>query len=146
MERKKELKSASRGTKQEESVLFGIEKKGTAKNCASVNMPRMAKELEIHADQSCWMIKTDEEAVRFLSNSISDWVPVNIYLDILDLMRWLEPKLAMKVAHYIGDFCWGEGRTLTDIDFLDCQLLGIYKRIYDFALANGHKLGMTCPF
>ena len=124
-------------------------KSNTEKNgeeFASMNMPRMAKELKIHVDQSCWMIKTDEDAVRVLSNSISDWVPVNIYLDILDLMRGLEPNLAMKVAHYIGDFCWSEGRTLTDIDFLDCQLLGIYKRIYDYAVANGHKLGMTCPF
>ena len=122
------------------------EKKGAGVNCASVNMARISEALEIHTDEHCEKIKVDADAERILKNIIGDWVDVGTYLGIIDLMRGLEPKLAVKVAHYIGDFCWGFGRTVTGIDFLDMYLLGIYKRIYDQAQATGQKLKMPCPF
>lgn len=122
------------------------EKNGADMNCASNNLERIPEELEILADAQCEMFKADEDAVRVLGNSISGWVDVDTYLYIIDLMRGMEPKLAMKVAHYIGDFCCGLGRQLTDIEHLDLHLLTVYKRIYDQAKATGNKLEMPCLF
>lgn len=113
---------------------------------ASDDLPRMAKELEICSDESCETFTVDKDAERVLGNTISEWVPVSIYLEILDFMRGLEPKLAMKVAQYIGDFCWGMGRTVTGIEYLDDYLMSFYKRIYDYAKTNDHKLEMPIPF
>ena len=126
-----------------------VAKSSTKKNgeeFASINMPRIAKELEIHADESCTRFKVDEDAQRILGNIIKTDLPISIYLEILDLMRGLDPKLAMKVADYIGDFCWGLGRTVTGIEFLDNHLLNLYRSIYEYTKANELKLEMDCPF
>ena len=122
------------------------EKKGTGVNCASNNLERIPEELEIHFDEHCEKFKADADAQRILLSTISDWIDINTYLTITDLMRGLEPKLAVRIAQHIGDFCRGFGRTLTGIDFLDAYLLGIYKRIYDQAQSTGHKLEMPCLF
>ncbi len=139
-------KPATRGAKSEGKAQLGNKEKKGAEKCTGFNLQRSPKELEIHDDEGCRKFMPDEDATRVLSKIISGWVPVNIYFDILDLLRGLEPKLAMKVANYIGDFCWGMGRTVTGIEFLDMHLLNFYKRIYDYAKANGHKLEMPCPF
>lgn len=122
------------------------EKKGAGVNCASNNLERIPEELEIHIDEHCEKFKADADAQRILLSTISDWIDINTYLTITDLMRGLEPKLAVRIAQHIGDFCRGFGRTLTGIDFLDAYLLGIYKHIYDQAKTTGNKLEMPCPF
>ena len=122
------------------------EKKGAGVDCASVNMERIPEELEILVDEQCEMFKADEDAVRVLGNTISGWVDVDTYLYIVDLMRGMEPKLAMRIVQHIEDFCCGMGRRLTGIEYLDIHLLTVYKRIYDQAKVTGHKLKMACPF
>ena len=135
MDIKKKKTTAAKSSTEENGEVF-----------ASVNVPRMPKELEIHADESCTRFKVDEDAERILGNIIRTELPISIYLETLDLMRGLNPKLAMKVADYIGDFCWGMGRTVTGIEFLDNHLLNLYKRIFEYTKANGIKLEMDCPF
>ncbi len=122
------------------------EKKGAGVNCASSDLERIPEELEIHLDEHCEKFKVDADAQRILISTISDWVDVGTYLGIIDLMRGLEPKLAVRIAQHIGDFCRGFGRTLTGIEFLDAYLLDLYKSIYDQAKATGNKLEMPCPF
>jgi hypothetical protein len=109
-------------------------------------LERIPEELEIHFDEHCEKFKADADAQRILISTIGDWCDLRTYLVITDLMRGLEPKLAVRIAQHIGDFCRGFGRTLTGIDFLDAYLLGIYKHIYDQAQSTGHKLEMPCLF
>lgn len=107
---------------------------------------RQPDELEIHWDNECERFQADAEALTELSEMIPNWVSVGIYLDVRDLMRGLDTRLAKKMARYIGDFCWGVGRTITGIDWLDSQLLELYNRIYEEAKASGKELGMPIPF
>lgn len=106
------------------------------------NINGMGIELEICWDKDCERFKVDEEALANLDNSLEDWVLLGTYLQVRDLIRGLDSHLARKVVRYIGDFCWGFGRTQTGIEWLDCHLLRIYKSIYQQAQATGHVLGM----
>ena len=121
-------------------------KNGADKNCASANKERMPRELEFRDDESCHKRFPSSEAMEMLVYNIADWVDVGTFLHVVDVMRMLDDELALKVATYVGVFCFGGGRSLTGLDVLDNHLLGIYKRIYERAKATGHKLEIPCPF
>ena len=120
------------------------EKKSAATNCAGINYVSMPRELELHDDKSCHKLFPCKEAMETLIYGIADWVEVSTFLTIVDLMRGLNDKLAVKVAGFIEIFCIGGGRYLTGIEHIDSALLHIYKSIYEQAKAKGKKLELPC--
>ena len=80
-------------------------KKGATKNCAASNYVLMQKEQELHDDESCHKLFPCKEVMKTLIYGIADWVEVSTFMTIVDLMRGLNDKLAVKVAGFVEIFC-----------------------------------------
>lgn len=103
---------------------------------------RTDKKMQIFDQSSEVVFHPDDFAVSVLELCVPDWIPLNLYKEIIESLCGFTPEMALIIADDIVD-CWsGLGLHVTGLKHVDDMLGRLYMQILDCA----HRKGITLAY
>ena len=136
MTRKKQPKSATRGTKSEAYV--GLGQLRTAMGGRSESSELKMRIFDQRREMSKFV--PDSFATSILTMGTPDWIPSTLYFEMTDSLRGFDSEMALIIVDNLIDCMSGLGLHVTGFSHIDDLLGRLYARILTCAFKQGIHL------
>ena len=142
------LKSATSGTKSEDSVRLGRMQSNGLRHYRKVMMngysDRNSRTVEIpvctNEAQYVDPIGIDDFARNILLDTFPDWLPLTLRNELIESLRGFTPEAALWIAESLWDCYGGHALATTGIAHIDAMLWSLYAKIYNCARRKHVKI------